>query len=145
MRIMICGSMTFAEQMLQLQQQLTAFSHQVNVPCDAEIHRQNSAFIDDLDVNREHLIENDIMRKCFELVAASEAVVFLNLPKNGVDGYIGTSSLIEMGLAYYLNKEIYLMYSYPDPTEHRWAHEVASFQPTVLNGNIDIFGQHDRR
>lgn len=139
MRIMICGSMSFAEEMIELQSQLKSFGHDVSVPCDTELHVEKPGFIDELDKDREHLIENTIMKKCFDILASNEAVIFLNLPKNGVSGYIGTSSLMEMGLAYYLGKKIYLMYPHPDPHEQRWAHEVASFQPVLLHGSVESF------
>ena len=139
---MICGSMSFAKDMVELQKELQAFGHEVYIPTDTELHVQDPNFTNDLDKDREHLIANNVMKECFDLLAASDAVIFLNLPKNGVDGYIGTSSLMEMGLAYYLGKKIYTMYPYPDFNVHRWAHEVASIQPTVLNGNIEVFQQN---
>ncbi|MFA6131647.1 MAG: hypothetical protein WC702_01070 [Patescibacteria group bacterium] len=131
--------MSFAKEMVELQNQLRGFGHDVAVPCDAELHVGKPDLIDDLDNDRQHLIENNIIKKCFDLLAGSDAVVFLNLPKNGIEGYIGTSSLMEMGLAYYLGKKIYLMYPHPDPNVHRWAHEVASFKPIVLNSEVELF------
>ena len=136
---MVCGSMSFAKEMLELQNQLEGFGHDVSVPCDTELHAGKPGCIDELDKDREHLVANNIMKQCFDTLAESEAVIFLNLSKNGVEGYIGTSSLMEMGLAYYLGKKIYFMYPHPDPNEQRWAHEVASFQPAVLNGSIEYF------
>jgi hypothetical protein len=137
MKIMICGSMSFTKEIIDLQNQLRNFGHDVSVPCDVELHIEKPGFIDELDKDRKHLIENNIIKKCFDLIADSEAVVFLNLPKNGINGYIGTSSLMEMGLAYYLGKKIYLMHQFPDPNIYRWAHEVASFMPGILNGDVD--------
>ncbi|MFA6522241.1 MAG: hypothetical protein WCT24_01450 [Patescibacteria group bacterium] len=137
MKIMLCGSMSFAKEMLDVQAQLSKMGHEVFVPCDAELHVEDSGLIDDLTVDRAHLIENNVMKRCFDLLAQSDSVVFLNYPKNGVDGYIGTSSLMEMGLAYYLGKEIFLLFAHPNPEDHRWAHEVASFQPTILHGDFD--------
>ena len=58
-----------------------------------------------------------------------------------MSGYVGTSSLMEMGLAYYLGKKIYLLNELPSPETARWAHEVLSFQPTILNGDFDIFNK----
>ena len=131
--------MTFAKEMIALQEKLTSFGHSVSIPCDADLHADDPNIIDDLERDRKHLVENDIIKTCFNLIAKSDAVVFLNLPKNGVDGYIGTSSLMEMGLAYYLDKKIFLMHPHPDPDVHRWAHEVASFAPTILNEDLAVF------
>ena len=139
MKIMICGSMSFAKEMIELQKKLEDFGHEVSIPCDTDLHVEKPEFIDDLDKDREHLIANNVMKKCFKLLANSKTVIFLNLPKNKIEGYIGTSSLMEMGLAYYLGKKIYLMYPFPDPKNHRWAHEVASFMPIILVGKIETF------
>lgn len=136
MKIMICGSMSFANEMIAAQKELTEMGYEVSVPCDTELHVSNPDFIDNLDADRQHLIENNVIKRCFETLAAADSVVFLNFPKNGVEGYLGTSSLMEMGLAYYLGKKIFLLFPHPKPSEARWAHEVASFQPVILNGNI---------
>lgn len=128
--------MSFAKEMVELQSKLTSIGHEVSIPSDTELHLKEPNTIDDLDKDLEHVIANNVLRACFDLLAASEAVIFLNLPKNGIEGYIGTSALMEMGLAYYLKKKIYLMYPFPSRHEHRWAQEVASIQPVVLNGDI---------
>ena len=138
MKIMICGSMSFAKEMVELQKQLQDLGYSVSVPSDTELHLEKPGFVDDLDKDMEHIVANNVMRECFNLLAASDAVIFLNLPKNGIDGYMGASALMEIGLAYYLKKKIYLMYPHPDPHQHRWAHEVASLQPTILNGDVSI-------
>lgn len=136
MKIMICGSMTFAKEMLAAQKTLRELGYEAFVPCDAELHAEKPGLIDNLDADREHLVQNDVMRRCFDTLANCDAVVWLNYPKNGVDGYIGTSSLMEMGLAYFLKKKIFLMHHVPPPSAARWAHEVLSFQPTVLEGDL---------
>lgn len=137
MKIMVCGSMTFAKEMLDAQEALTQMGHEVCVPCDADLHVARPGFIDDLDGDRKHVIENNIMKRCFDLLAGSDAIVFLNYPKNGTNGYIGISSLMEMGLAFYLGKKIFLLYDVPSPSEARWAHEVLCFEPTVLHGSFE--------
>ena len=136
MKIMICGSMSFAKEMVELQGQHKSIGHEVSIPSDTELHIEKPNFIDDLEKDLEHVIQNNVLRQCFDLLAASEAVIFLNLPKNDIEGYMGTSVLMELGLAYYLKKKIYLMYPYPSPHAQRWAQEVASIQPVVLNGDI---------
>ena len=99
---MIVGSMTFAENMLNVKSELESAGHIVNVPCDTEEHVTNTDLIDDLDKDLEHLMEHNILRKCFDLVAESDAILVLNYTKNGIDGYIGTSTLMETALAFYL-------------------------------------------
>ena len=60
----------------------------------------------------------------------------LNYEKNGVKGYIGASTLMELAVAHHLQKPIFLLHPTPPYKEQRWAHEVAMLQPRVLNGAL---------
>lgn len=124
--------MTFAQQMVETKLKLEQQGHSVLLPVDAEIHVNNPSLIDDLDADARHLRENDILRKCFQRVAECDAVLFLNYPKNGISGYIGTSSLMEMGLAHHLGKKLFLLHDTPSPKQARWAHEVSVMAPIIL-------------
>src|SRR2546425_644914 len=121
MKVMISGSMAFAEDMVKAKKELEALGHTVLVPHDIETHLENPEFVDDLSGNYQHVVETDIMRKCFDLVAESDAVLVLNLDRKGVSGYIGTSTLMEIGLAYYLQKKLFLYKDIPHWDEVRWA------------------------
>jgi nucleoside 2-deoxyribosyltransferase len=128
--------MSFAKEMLETQAELRGRGHEVNVPLDAEIQASPEQFFDSLEEDRKFCIETDIMRKCMKLIDEADGVLVLNHEKNGLPGYIGTSALMELGLAHYLNKKIYLLHPVPSPEVARWAHEVLIFQPEVLNGDI---------
>ncbi len=132
--------MTFASKIMALKQKLEELGHTVSVPIDAETHSSDPGLIDDLDRDFEHCVKNDVMLKCMKTLASNDAILVANYPKNGVNGYIGTSTLMELGLAHYLDKKIFLLYPTPSYKEARWAHEVRVFQPTVLNGDITGVG-----
>jgi len=58
------------------------------------------------------------------------------LHQEGVQGYIGHRTLMEIGVAYYLKKQIYLMYPYqPDAP---FALEMDCVEPTIINGNVNL-------
>ncbi len=137
MKIMICGSMSFAKQMLEAKKKLENLGHSVTLPCDVDLHLDDSNFIDDLDADYKHCIKNNVMKVCMDNIANSDAILVMNYSKNGVKGYVGTSSLMEIGLAYYLGKKIFLLFPTPPPSEARWAHEVKIMQPIILDGNLD--------
>ena len=65
---------------------------------------------DDLEADLQHCKEQDELRRGFDLVAAADAVLVLNHPKNGVEGYIGTSVLMELAISHYLRKHIFLLF-----------------------------------
>lgn len=136
MKIMICGSMSFANEMVDVKQKLEALGHVASVPEDIKSHIKNPRLIDDFDSNYKHALEKNIMKKCFDLIAKNDAIIALNYPKNGIKGYVGTSSLMEIGLAYYLKKKIFLLNPIPNSREARWAHELAIIQPVIIKGDL---------
>jgi hypothetical protein len=137
MKIMICGSMSFAKKMAEAKKSLEKLGHSVYLPIDINIHLSDSSFSDNLDADYKHCVENDTIKKCFDLIEKSDAILHLNLKKNGKESYIGTSGLMEIGLAHYLGKKIFLFNKLPNYKDARWAHEVAIMRPVILDGNFD--------
>lgn len=136
MKVMISGSMAFSKEMMETKKALEALGHVVLVPHDIETHLENPDFVDDLQHNLPYAQETDIMRKCFALVAESDGVLVLNLDRKGISGYIGTSTLMEIGLAYYLQKKLFLYKDIPHWDEVRWAHEINIMQPVIIHGDL---------
>lgn len=139
MKIFICGSMHFAKEMLEIKKKLEEIGHIAEVPCDtqefADDHKKTT---DNHEENYKWCIDNDIIRKSFNSIAESDAILVLNYPKNGIKGYVGASSLMEIGLAYYLNKRIFLLYPPPPVKEVKSTHEILIMSPVLLNGNLDL-------
>ncbi len=140
MKIMVIGSMTFAKEMLQAKQELERLGLKAEIPFDVEHHIKDEGAIDDLERNFRYCVENDVVHKGFQQVADADAVLVLNYPKNGISGYIGTSALMEMAIAYWLRKKIFLLHAPPSDRVHRWAHEVKIMQPIILYGNLSKIG-----
>lgn len=128
--------MAFSKEMMDAKKTLESMGHTVFVPHDIEDHLEKPDLVDDLSGNMQHVIETDVMRKCFDLVAQSDAVLVLNLHRKGINGYIGTSTLMEIGLAYYLGKKLFLYNDIPHWDEVRWAHEINIMQPTIVHGDL---------
>lgn len=133
---MISGSMAFAKEMYAAKEKLEQLGHEVELPFETEVHLQNPAFVDSLAENLQYCIDNDVIHHSFNLIEKAEAVVVLNYPRKGLDGYIGTSTLMEIAIAYHFRKKIFLMFPIPHFDEVRWAHELAIMQPTILNGDL---------
>ena len=138
MKIMICGSMAFASEMTKAKNELEERGHIVSVPYDIEQHLEHPDFVDDLSNNFHHAVETDIIRRCFDLVAQSDAILVLNLQRRNIKGYIGTSTLMEIGLAYFLKKKMFLYNDIPNWDEVRWAHEINIMHPVIINGDMSI-------
>jgi predicted RNA-binding protein with PUA domain len=63
-----------------------------------------------------------------------DAILILNLEKNGIKGYIGGNTFLEMGFAHVLNKKIFLL----NPiSEMGYEDEIVAMKPVILNGDLD--------
>jgi diphthamide synthase subunit DPH2 len=72
-------------------------------------------------------------RKHFEEVANGDAILIINDDKPGKPTYIGPNSTMEWGLAYYLNKPVYMLNSVNK--EHNAYEEVLGMS-IVLEGDL---------
>lgn len=136
MHIFISGSMAFAQDMVKVKKELEELRHNVELPFETELHLEKPEFVDSLEENLQYCIDNDVITKSFDSVAASDAILVLNLHRKGIKGYIGTSTLMEIAIAYYLKKKIFLFNPIPHFDEVRWAHEISIMQPTIINGDV---------
>lgn len=133
---MIIGSMAFVKDMVRVQKELQAVGHDVSIPADSEPHLKDGGFVDSLTDNLAFCIEHNTMKRNFDMVAAHDAVLVLNHKRNNLYGYIGASALLEMGIAHFHGKKIFLYNPPPDYNIVRWAHEVAIMQPVILEGDL---------
>lgn len=74
------------------------------------------------------------MRGHFDEIDKADAILVVNDEKHGRAGYIGGNVLIEMALAFYQNKPIYLLY-HPDE-KSPYLEEILGMEPIVLNGAL---------
>jgi hypothetical protein len=72
--------------------------------------------------------------KHFDKVKWSDVILVLNLEKNNIPGYIGANTLIEMGLALYLDKKIFLYNQIPKMS---YQEEIKGMNSIVINKNLD--------
>lgn len=134
---MICGSMAFAKEMLEAKKKLEEMGHKVEVPCDILKFIDEDFTTDNHEEDLRHCIENQILKKCFKLIENSDAILILNYKKHGINGYVGASALMEIGLAYHLGKKIFLLNSPPDVKDVKSSHEILITEPIILDGNLN--------
>ena len=73
------------------------------------------------------------MRMHFQKVEWSEAVLILNYDKDSIPNCIGTNTLMEMGLAFYLDKKLFLLNDIPETS---YKEEVLGMKPLVINQDL---------
>lgn len=138
MTIAICGSMTFYKEMADSKRTLEAAGHTALVPKGVDLIESGAYQVPTDEGERiEHKIEYDFIREHFRKIEQSDAILVLNYDKNGAANYIGGNTFLEMGLAFWLKKKIYLLNPVPD-MDYRT--EMHAMQPVVLNGDISRIG-----
>ncbi len=68
-------------------------------------------------------------------VAWADAILVANYAKNDIENYIGGNTFLEMGVAFWLKKKIYLLNPTP---EISYREEILGMKPVVINGNINL-------
>lgn len=75
----------------------------------------------------------------FKEVEWCDAIIVANYKKHNIEGYIGGNVLIEMGLARYLRKKIYVLF--PVSSELSYKEEILGMRPTIINNDITLVGK----
>lgn len=135
MKITICGSMTFAIEMLEYQRRLESRGHTCLLPHETEKWAAGEFHEDDRStfmVKRK--IAHNLIKRHYEKIAKSDAILVLNLTKGDIRHYIGANTFLEMGFAHILGLRIFLLHQLPDNPYIREGAE--AMQPTVLYGNL---------
>ncbi len=141
MKIVIIGSMKFAQQMLGAQKILQDLGHEVVVPYDTKMCAENPER--DFASDPEHFkTYDDIIKAHFDLIVPRDAILVLNYPKNEIAGYVGGSTLMEMGIAHHFNKKIFLLFDPPTEEDIRYAIEINLMKPIVLQGDVQNICNH---
>lgn len=143
MKITVCGSIAFIDQMLECQTVLEKSGHIVYIPSfTAEDPEGNP-----MDKKEFYRIRKEgkmdlkwfekekarAIREHFDEIVKGDAILVTNYEKNGVPGYIGGNTLMEMGLAFHFKKPIYLLYPLP---EISYKEEIIGMLPIVLDGDL---------
>lgn len=129
--------------MRSIQEQLKDLGHQVKIPRDTIPDKDGTPIPSPLFYQLKKAAPdsdtwmwariNENIRMHFDKIAWSESVLICNYDKNGIAHYIGGNTLIEMGVALFLGKRIYLLNPIP---EVAYKEEVLAMQPIVLNNNL---------
>lgn len=144
MKITICGSIAFYDQMLETKAALEKLGHSVDLP-PHEINNEKGEKIDVREYYRLRHSETDetswiwkrkkeAMLDHFHKIDRCDAILVLNIDKNGIPGYIGANTFLEMGLALYQNKPIYLLN--PASTKLSYYEEILGCHPVVLSHDL---------
>ncbi|HWT56010.1 MAG TPA: hypothetical protein VN031_03180 [Candidatus Microsaccharimonas sp.] len=137
--IVLCSSANFYQHVNDLADELEKLGFIAVVPHNAKMMKESGNYdpaayktwygnADDFDKKAQY------MRWHFDEIAKGDAVLVVNDTKHGVDGYIGSNVLLEMGLAFYLHKPIFIL----NPVDTSLANyeEVYGMAPVFLASDL---------
>lgn len=124
--------MTFGKQMIEAGQKLERLGHSPVVSEDARDYASGRA---DIAESTKRKKQTDAIRVYFSYIENADAILVLNYDKSRVRGYIGPNCFLEIGYAYALRKNIYLLSPIPEMT---YKDEIMVMNPTILNGDLSL-------
>lgn len=130
MKIVICASMSAAEKIIQIKEELEKLGNEVIVPANMERHLAKTFNAHE---SMEEKIKDDLIRKYFQEIRHADAVLALNYDKNGIKNYIGGNTFLELAFGHVLGKKLFLINSIP---EISYKDEIIAMQPIVLGENL---------
>ncbi len=80
-------------------------------------------------------LKEDAIRDHFEKIDWCDAILVINEEKRRVAGYVGGNTLIEIGVAFYLHKGIYILNDVS--AELSYKQEILGMKPVMLDGNVN--------
>lgn len=132
MKIGAIGSMQYTEKMLEICEELKRIGHEGFV---TDLHTD---FVGKSDEEKEKIkieqkMNQDAIREFWRKMQGADAVLVINIDKNGIKNYIGGNTFLEMGFAHVLNQKIFLLNPIP---EMIYTTEIVAMKPIILDGDL---------
>ncbi len=133
MKIGIIGSMQFTDKMLEIYEDLKKRGHE---PFLIDLHKamigKSKEEIEKIKLFQKY--EKDAICEFWRAMQGADAVLVLNLDKDGIENYIGGNTLMEIGFAHVLGQKIYLWNSIPDMDYCKT--EIKAVRPKIIYGDL---------
>ena len=145
--ITICSSSAFYRQAVKVQDQINALGYKVIVPImatrmkesgDFEVSHYKTWYADANDYDK----KAELMRGHFAEVEKGDAILVLNYEKNSKQNYIGGNVLMEMALAFWRGKPIFILNEVPE--DSAYVEEIRGMLPVIMHGDINAIDGYYR-
>lgn len=141
MKIVICASVDFTYKIKEVADLLLKTGHQIELPLyslkilNGEVSLEEFLKIKrkkgDIIFRRKGGV--DTIKRYFNFIKNSDAILVLNYDKNDIKNYIGGNTFLEMGFAHVLGKKIFLLNDIPNVP---YKDEILEMQPLILGGDL---------
>lgn len=134
MKIYLCASKSFYDQVPEVKAKLEKLGHVVTPPNGYDTPAAESKY-QTMTPQEYADWKTSMIRHDGEVVSANDAVLVLNFEKNGQQNYIGGAAFLEMFKAWDLGKKIFLLNPIPD---NMLRDEIIGLQPVVVNQDLSL-------
>lgn len=135
MKVIICGSISAADEILSVKEKLEGLGCEVEIPEGVKnLTLRERVNVPDSEKALDK-IQHDLIRGYFEKIKNCDAVLVVNPEKKGIANYIGGNTFVEMAFAHVLNKKLYCLNPLPDMP---YVSEMIAMQPVIINNDLSL-------
>ena len=138
-KICLCSNRKFFDKLEDIKKTLEKLGYKTLLPSMTNI--QDDSYFKNGRETEFAKIHYNLIKDHFEKINESDALLVCNFNKNGIEGYIGGNTLIEMGKAFDRDVPIFLLNSIP---KMDYKAEILAMQPIVLK-NLEEIKQYSRK
>lgn len=129
-KLVVCSSASFYKTVVTLSYELEALGIDVVLPKNAQKMKEEG---DQPSRPIGHAEKAMLIRTHFNKIAQCDAIIVTNYDKPDKQNYIGPNVLMEMGIAFFLKKPIYILNDCP--SDSPLLDEILGLEPVFLKGD----------
>ena len=116
--IVLCGSMKVKDKIIEISNELEKMGYNVLLPVEC------MQGLEKVIASRAH----------FDRISSpdNQAILIVNVTKNGIENYIGPNSFAEIAFGFYFNKKVFLLNDIYEP----YKDEIIGWNIKCLNGDL---------
>jgi len=130
MKVCICCSLTFTDEVLALAEELKQLGHEVLLPNSVIAGSIKDPNFDPVQAK----ISTGNVNKHIDKIRQSDAILVCNYDKKGIKDYVGANTFLEIAAAHYFGKPIFALRPLPDQPYIN--DEIQSFAIKVLDDDL---------
>ena len=137
MKITICGSVKFADKLVDIYRQLEALGHEPMMHEDMFGIANGTAqeLIDGIELDHSEIKKkHNFIKLWHNLIVSGDAILVCNFDKNGIKNYIGGNTLMEIGFAHTNDKKVFLLNPIPEGVSY--IDEIKAMTDIVIEGDL---------
>lgn len=128
--------MNFYQDLVRIEGLLRDQGHDIYIPQSAKVMKEKNDYeVSHVKGVLSYAERAQLIKKNFEEIRESDAILVINNDKNGMKNYIGPNVLMEIALAFYFGKRIYIL----NPVEPNspYLEELRCFGVEEINGDLE--------